>query len=89
MHIRLVQSLTGGNALTIAIAGTSAVRGMYLPTTAAIRFDIGDGIIRAKFAAVCIQIANVANVDVVAPSADVSVATDALPQLGTLTVEVV
>jgi uncharacterized phage protein gp47/JayE len=89
VHVRLVQSLTGGDAATIEAEAEAAIGGLFQYTTAVLNFGIGDDVILAKLFAACIAVAHVDNVVIVEPAADVELGSDQLAALGTLTVEVI
>jgi len=88
IYVILYQALTGGDKLTIQMEAVSAIQSLFLPTNSEMRFGIGDDLIRAKIAAKCIQVANVANVNIVIPSADIGIPSGGLATFGNLTVEV-
>lgn len=89
IHVRLVQSIAGGDADTIEAAAEAAIEAMFLPNTGAYRFGVGQDVTHARIFATLIAIPYVDNVQVVEPATDTGIAPDELARLGTVTIEVV
>ncbi len=89
MDMTVTKSLAGGEPASIAVGVEAAVNELFLPSDNALAFQIGEAFKRASVAAASMQVAYVANVNMIAPAADVAMGAGEIAQPGTITVNVV
>lgn len=87
-HVRLTQSLAGGDAATIQAAAEAAIDALHLPGTGTYRFLVGEPVTLARIFATLIAVPYVANVVILEPASDIDVGRSGMAVKGAVTVEV-